>query len=116
MSRNNPARLADILSSIEWIISHKDKWLHSKGDDWYTIYFAILYHFEVIGEASSKLDDSVRELAPEIPWVAIISFRNFAIHEYHNLDKNEVKNTVLNDLELLKNQIENLLVLLSNKE
>ncbi|WP_316807328.1 DUF86 domain-containing protein [Pedobacter agri] len=41
---------------------------------------------EIIGEASSKLDEEFRSLHPHIEWRKITNTRNKLIHEYFGVD------------------------------
>jgi uncharacterized protein with HEPN domain len=72
-------------------------------------YFAIVYQLVVIGEASNLLTKEFRDLHTETPWRDIISMRNFIIHGYNLVDKNEVLQVIENDLPVLQKQIEHYL-------
>ena len=43
---------------------------------------AVLQKLIVIGEVVARLPDAFVDQHPNIPWVDIIGFRNFAVHEY----------------------------------
>ena len=47
---------------------------------------AVVRNFEIIGEASNRLDQEFRELHPEIEWNRIRGFRNRIVHEYFGID------------------------------
>lgn len=53
---------------------------------------------EIIGEAASKMSKDYQKAHPEIPWSAIIAMRNTLIHNYFNIDLDEVWSTVQSDL------------------
>jgi uncharacterized protein with HEPN domain len=55
---------------------------------------AVIRQLEIIGEASSKLEDSFTKSYPEIPWRAIKNFHNRLIHEYWFLDLEIIWNVV----------------------
>ena len=69
-------------------------------------YFAIVYQLVIIGEAANLLTKEFREARPQTPWREIVSMRNFIVHGYNVVDKNEVWTVIENDLNPLKNQIE----------
>ncbi len=46
----------------------------------------ILRNLELIGEASSKLNEDFRNRYSNLPWKKIIGLRNIVIHNYSNVD------------------------------
>jgi len=50
----------------------------------------------VIGEAASRLSESTRKTAPEIPWHEIIAMRNRLVHGYFAVDL-DIRWTVVHD-------------------
>lgn len=47
---------------------------------------AMVRNFEVIGEASKKLPQRVKDENPEMPWEEMYRLRNKASHEYFGMD------------------------------
>ena len=47
---------------------------------------AIVRNFEIIGEASSKIPQEIRDKYPFIEWRKIADFRNVLAHEYFGID------------------------------
>jgi uncharacterized protein with HEPN domain len=48
---------------------------------------AVIRNFEIIGEASRRLTDEVRESHPDIPWNEMMYYlRNRVTHEYFGVD------------------------------
>ncbi len=47
---------------------------------------AILYRLIVIGEATKRLSDELREQYPMIPWRQMAGLRDVVIHDYDELD------------------------------
>ena len=68
-------------------------------------YYAIVYDLVIIGEAANMLTADFREAHPLTPWREIIAMRNFIVHGYNMVDKNEVVSVIENDLVILKNDI-----------
>jgi uncharacterized protein with HEPN domain len=65
----------------------------------------IVHHLEIIGEASSKLDQGFRCTYPEVPWPQIVAMRNVIAHEYFGIDLDEVWQVVVKDLPELKQKL-----------
>ena len=53
------------------------------------------------------LTKDFREARPQTPWREIVNMRNFIVHGYNVVDKNEVWSVIQDDLQPLKQQIEN---------
>ena len=70
---------------------------------------ATLYNFQIIGEASIQLPDTIRNENPEIDWKKIKGFRNRLIHEYFGTDTRIVFEIITTYLPKLKSQIQNIL-------
>jgi len=70
---------------------------------------AVLQKLMIIGEAATHLPDEFRHKYDQIPWVDIIGFRNFAIHEYFSVNWKIVWITATVDVPNLKEQIVNIL-------
>jgi uncharacterized protein with HEPN domain len=64
---------------------------------------------QVIGEAASRISDDVQFAHPEVAWSQIIAMRNILVHDYFNVDTDEVWATVERDIPILKNQVEAIL-------
>jgi uncharacterized protein with HEPN domain len=59
---------------------------------------AILYQITVIGEATKRLSDTLRQNHPEIPWRNLAGMRNIIIHEYDQIDFDIVWDVIQNEL------------------
>ncbi|MDQ3394994.1 MAG: DUF86 domain-containing protein [Bacteroidota bacterium] len=66
---------------------------------------ASLASLQIIGEASNKVPQDVREIYPEIPWKSIIGLRNKIVHEYFGLHNRVIWEIIHNELPQLKPQI-----------
>ncbi|SFF04912.1 HepT-like ribonuclease domain-containing protein [Thermoflexibacter ruber] len=51
---------------------------------------ACIRQLEVIGEASSRISDELKNEYIEVAWRQIIGLRNLLIHEYFGVDENVV--------------------------
>ena len=72
---------------------------------------AVIRNFEIIGEATKQISDTVKQLKSDIPWRDIAGLRDVLVHDYMGVDVKEVWNIVTNHLPILKNAIDELLVL-----
>ncbi len=68
--RNPKERLQDILDAIEAIERHKpeDKSAFEKDE---LLQVWCLRHLQIIGEAARLLPETIRALAPQIPWQSV---------------------------------------------
>ena len=55
-----------------------------------------------IGEAVDRIPADVLELFPDQPWRQIVAMRNFAAHQYDDLDPRRVWRTVTKDVPMLR--------------
>ncbi|AMW27646.1 HepT-like ribonuclease domain-containing protein [Arthrospira platensis] len=70
----------------------------------------VIRSFEVIGEAVKRLSPELRQSYPEIPWRRMAGWRDVLIHDYDDINLEEVWNVVEQNLPELKQKI---LVILS---
>ena len=61
--------------------------------------------FEIIGEETGKLSDSLKQRYPNIEWQDIKDFRNLLIHEYFGVDLEIVWKIISDDLPDLLNVV-----------
>ena len=61
-------------------------------------YYGIVKMTEIIGEAAYKLTDKFVEAHPEVPWKIIRGMRHYLVHEYYQVSKEGLWDTLTNDL------------------
>ena len=66
---------------------------------------AVLHQLLVIGEAVRRLSEGFRGRHPGVPWHLMAGMRNKIIHEYDDVDLEEVWKTVREDLPELVNAL-----------
>ena len=70
---------------------------------------AVIRSLEIIGEASKKVSQEIKENNKNIPWKEMAGMRDKMIHGYFDLDLVTIWETVKNDIPPLKPLFENLL-------
>lgn len=66
---------------------------------------AVVRQFEIVGEAAKAIPETVRVLAPELPWSMIAGMRDRLIHAYFAIDYELVWDTLENELPELKERL-----------
>lgn len=59
---------------------------------------AVYRNLQVLGEAAKRVPESVRALAPAIPWRGIAGLRDVIVHQYEGVDQFQVWNVIQNEL------------------
>ena len=59
---------------------------------------AIVFQLLIIGEATKRLSMSLRQQYPRVPWSLMAGMRDNLIHEYDNIDLEEVWRTAQTDI------------------
>ncbi len=70
---------------------------------------AILYQITIIGEATERLSQEVRQQHPEIPWREMAGMRDVIVHEYDQLDFDVVWDVIDNKLSKLSTLLDSFL-------
>lgn len=63
---------------------------------------AVIRQLEIIGEATTNLENEFKQKNDEIPWREISDFRNVLVHEYWDIDLEIVWRTISEDIVLLQ--------------
>ena len=67
---------------------------------------ALLWHFTVLGEASSQVPSETKDSHPEIAWSAATRLRNRIVHGYWDIDVETLVATAADDLPQLITQLD----------
>jgi len=70
---------------------------------------AVIRKFEIIGEATKNIPQSIKEKYPHIPWKEMAGFRDKLIHFYFGIKYDIVWDTIKLRLPELRNNIEKVL-------
>lgn len=107
--RSNIVYIKHIRDAIEKIDKYSSKHTFAEFVQEHWDQDAVVRNLEIIGEAANNLDLDFRNNYSQIPWRAIIDFRNVATHDYADLDLAVVWQIITVDLPKLKKQIEQIL-------
>lgn len=65
-------------------------------------YYGIVKMTEIIGEAAYKLTEEFVNSHTEVPWKVIRGMRHYLVHEYYQVSKEGLWDTLTNDLPELR--------------
>jgi uncharacterized protein with HEPN domain len=108
MPRDN-ALLFDILESARMAVGYlSDSTIESFGND-VKCQDSVIRRLEIIGEAAGRVSAETQDKFPDIPWRDMKDMRNLLIHEYSDVDIDEVWRTVKRDLPPLIQNLEKII-------
>ena len=67
---------------------------------------ALTWNIMIIGEAANKLTKDFCTKHPKTPWRQIAGMRNVLVHDYYQIDVDELWDVINVDIPVLKQQIE----------
>lgn len=70
---------------------------------------AVLKKFEIIGEASAKIPDEIKDEFRNVPWKEMIAMRNILVHAYFGTENKIIWDAIFISVPDLISQIENIL-------
>jgi uncharacterized protein with HEPN domain len=77
---------------------------------------AIIRNLEIVGEASVNVSAGLKAQYPNVDWKEMRGMRNFVTHQYFGVSLTIIWDIVVNDIPMLKKQIDDIIADLENKE
>ena len=102
-------RLQHILECIDNVFQFLDGKTFEDMTNNRMCFHAVVYNIMIIGEAANMLTKKFRDENQDTPWRDIIDMRNVLVHGYYIASPKFVWDTYVNDLPILKQQVENYL-------
>ena len=90
------SRISEYIANLDFISFKRD----------YKTVDAVIRNFEIIGEASKSLPDSIRNKYPMVPWKEMYYLRNKVSHEYFGIDYEIIWDVATNYLPDNKSEID----------
>ncbi len=69
-------------------------------------YYSVMKNVEVMGEAAYMLTKAFKRSHTATPWKVVQGMRHVLVHDYAGIDDKELYNTAVNDIPLLRHQVE----------
>lgn len=102
-------RLRHILNAIDDIQSNKEKFTFQDICESSIIYYGFVKEVEIIGEAVYMLTKEFRASHPQCEWDVIENMRHVLVHGYYKINREQLWDTVQNDIPELRPLIEELI-------
>ncbi|MBX2904916.1 MAG: DUF86 domain-containing protein [Taibaiella sp.] len=104
-SRNPILLLEDILNSADKILRYTEGMTYATFIEDERTLDAVIRNFEIIGEASNRLPEELREQHIAVDWHKVRGFRNRIVHDYMGIDYAIVWNVITDFLPGLAKQV-----------
>jgi len=101
--------LQDLLVAMTRIAEYLEGYDFDQFKKDYKTVDAVIRNFEIIGEASRKLPDHIKENNPDLPWDEMYLLRNRVSHEYFGIDYEIIWDVCINHLPENRKQIQSIL-------
>ena len=70
---------------------------------------AVVRQFIILGEAANRIPTNAHKQFPHLPWMEMRGLRNFVVHQYDEVNRQTIWDTVQHDLPGLRSSIQDVL-------
>lgn len=109
MSRSQKQYLLDILEAIDDARRFAEDVSYAELEDDLRTQYALQRAFEIIGEATKNVDDSIRERYPDVPWRKMAGMRDVIVHKYFAVNLDVVWDTIYGDFPQIRPRLRDIL-------
>ncbi len=109
-------RLEHMLQAMDVLINYKEHHTLDEAKSDPVVYFGLVKHVEIIGEAVYKLTLTCRAEHPEVNWDDIERMRHVLVHGYYKIRSEQLWETIAVDIPALRPLIAKLIQELKNKQ
>ena len=109
MSRSIRLYLQDILNSIRKIKQYTSQTTQSELLENEQAFDAVVYNLQIIGEATRKIPEEIRNRQPQVEWKNVIGIRNVITHAYFSIDDEVVWDIIQTKLDPLQSCVQQIL-------
>ena len=101
--------IEDILDAMEKAVVLLEGVTFDRFEADFRIHFAVVRALEIIGEATKRLPEEVRQRYPDVPWRGMAGMRDRIIHGYDTVDHQIVWDVVKRDIPQIEPRIRQIL-------
>ena len=99
-------RLRHIREAINNILLASKGITKEELNDNFILRHALTWNVMIVGEAANKLTSEFCAAHPGTPWRSIAGMRHVLVHDYYQIDVDELWGVITDDVIVLKEQIE----------